>query len=91
MEVRITKKAAKALRKAPKHVVRKLKVWKDRVEVEGIEQVRKTPGYHDEPLQGQRKGQRSIRLSQQYRAFYIEGEDGTIRFVSIIEVNPHEY
>lgn len=31
----------------------------------GIYDVRKSPGFHDEPLSGQRKGQRSIRLSDE--------------------------
>lgn len=47
-------------------------------------------GYHDEPLVGRRVGQRSIRLSKRYRAFYkIEGT--TAKLVSVIEINKHEY
>ena len=52
---------------------------------------RKVVGYHDEPLLGQRSGQRSIRLSKSYRAIYIEMADNKLRFIEIIEVNQHEY
>jgi para-nitrobenzyl esterase len=51
---------------------------------------RKVPGYHDEPLKGDRAGQRSIRLSRAYRAIY-EIRGGTAKFVSIEEVNKHDY
>jgi hypothetical protein len=34
--------------------------WVDDVEERGLEEVRKIPGWHDEPLKGERKGQRSI-------------------------------
>jgi toxin HigB-1 len=45
------------------------------VEEYGIVKIRKVPGYHDEPLSNPRKGQRSIRLSRTYRAFYVERDD----------------
>jgi hypothetical protein len=47
---------------------RKLLTWVETVEIEGIEEVRKCGGYHDEPLHGKRRGQHSIRLSKSYRA-----------------------
>ncbi len=47
------------------------------------------PGYHDEPLKWERTGQRSIRLSKAYRAFYVEHDDMVI--VEVIEVNKHDY
>lgn len=56
----------------------------------GLEEVRKVPGYHDEPLKGQRAGQRSIRLSRAYRAIYEIKSDG-VEFVLVEEVNKHEY
>jgi len=43
-------------------------IWVAAVELDGVEEVRKAPGYHDEPLKGSRAGQRSIRLSRSYRA-----------------------
>ena len=61
------------------------------VETVGVEEVRKVPGYHDEPLQGARAGQRSIRLSRQWRAIYVVLNDGQLEFIEIQEVNPHAY
>ena len=39
---------------------------------------------------GKRKGQRSIRLNRAYRAFYVVSK-GAAEFVSVEEVNKHEY
>ena len=86
----ISRAAEKDLRKVPKHVQVNFLTWLDAVAVEGLESVRKVPGYHDEPLAGPRKGQRSIRLSKGYRAIYkIEGS--TAKLVRVLEVNKHEY
>jgi proteic killer suppression protein len=60
------------------------------VEQEGSEEVRKVRGYHDETLQRDRFGQRSIRLSRAYRAIY-ELKGDTAAFVSIEEVSKHQY
>lgn len=61
------------------------------VEIVGLQETRKCGGFHDEPLKGDRLGQRSIRLSLSYRAFYTEGLRGEIKIVTIIEVNKHDY
>ena len=82
--------AKKALRKVPKHIATKLLDWVEDVEDRGLEEVRKIPGYHDEPLRGKRSGQRSIRLSRTYRAIYRIKEE-TIEFVLVEEVSKHEY
>ena len=92
----ITKRAQKQIRKVPLHVAQKFAGWVISVEEKGIEEVRKIPGYHDEPLTGARKGQRSIRLTISYRAIYrIEKDDQTksevIEFVSVEEVTKHKY
>ena len=60
------------------------------IEYVGLAETRKIKGYHDEPLKGDRKGQRSIRLNQAYRAIYVE-EAGQVHLVIILEVNKHEY
>ena len=57
----------------------------------GISKVRTIPGFHDEPLKGNREGQRSIRLNKAYRAIYIENEKKEVTIISIIEVNKHDY
>ncbi len=88
--VEITKLAEKQLRKLPRHIVDNLMIWVAAVEENGVEEVRKVPGYHDEPLKGDRAGQRSIRLSRAYRAIY-EIRGGVTKFVSIEEVNKHDY
>jgi proteic killer suppression protein len=66
--VEISGRAAKQLRKVPRHIQYNLMIWVTAVELDGVEAVRKVPGYHDEPLKGDRTGQRSIRLSRSYRA-----------------------
>ena len=38
-------------------------------------------------MKGQRKGQRAIRLTRQWRAVYTEQDDGSIEFVQIEEVH----
>ena len=53
--------------------------------------MRKLPGYHDEPLKGERAGQRSIRLSRAYRAIYIVASTGAVEFISVEEVTKHVY
>jgi proteic killer suppression protein len=81
----------KQLRKVPEHIKVKLLSWAKAVERDGIKEVRKKKGYHDEPLQGKRKGQRSIRLSLSYRAIYREENDKVINLVIVEEVNKHDY
>ncbi len=84
-------RAEKDLRSTPRHVVTKLLYWVGEVETNGLEETRKQPGFHDEPLKGRRKGQRSIRLSRAYRAIYETRRDGSVEFVSVEEVTKHDY
>jgi proteic killer suppression protein len=72
-------------------VVKKLQGWVEDVELQGIREVRKIPGYHDEPLKGNRAGQRSIRPTRGYRAIYTEAKDGSINVIIVEEVNKHGY
>jgi len=87
--VEILRLAQKQLKKAPKHVAGKFYVWARAVARDGITRVRRISGYHDEPLKGNRLGQRSIRLNKQWRAIYTETEE-TIT-LEILEVTPHDY
>jgi proteic killer suppression protein len=92
--VKLSKAVQKALKKCPAHVVVKLLGWVDLVENEGLESARRIPGYHDEPLWGQRQGQRSIRLSRGWRAIdVIEEPRGQEKksFVEVTEVSKHDY
>ena len=88
--VRLSRRAQKDLMTVPSHVAIKLGAWVEDVFVRGLEEVRKVPGYHDEPLQGRRAGQRSIRLSRAYRAIY-EIQTDAVEFVSVEEVTKHVY
>ena len=87
----LSEKAKDNLRTVPAYIARKVGSWIDSVAHDGILAVRKIPGFHDEPLKGERKGQRSIRLSKAYRAIYIIGRQGNIEIAAIIEVNKHDY
>jgi proteic killer suppression protein len=90
-EVQLSKKAEKQVEKLPKHILLKLIAWIEDVGNNGIYEVRKIPSFHDEPLKGKRKGQRSIRLSKQYRAIYEINECNKLILIFILEVNKHEY
>lgn len=90
-QIDLNKDAKKDLLKVPAYIKEKLLLWVDAVERMGINQIRKIPGYHDEPLKGERQEQRSIRLNKAYRAIYVENEQKEIIIISIIEVNKHEY
>jgi len=90
-EVRISKPAKRALKKVPGYIVDKLESWVDAVERDGLHEVRKIPDYHDDPLKGERQGQRSIRLRRGYRAIYTVKRDGEVEFASIEEVSKHDY
>ena len=89
--VRITRRAMRDLHNVPVFIADKLLAWTKRVEKVGLGEARKIKGFHDEPLCGQRQGQRSIRLSRAYRAIYIVLNDGAARFVKVEEVNKHDY
>jgi len=81
----------KQLARIPELIVRKFRIWVALVEESGIREVRKYKGFHDEPLKGQRRGQRSVRLNSDYRAIYIERETGKLELIEVVEVNKHDY
>ena len=88
--VQISEKAKKALRKIPVFIAVKLQDWIEDVEERGLETVRKTLGYHDEPCKGALTGFRSIRLSRSYKAYYRIIKD-RIEFVLVERIDKHEY
>jgi proteic killer suppression protein len=90
-KVWITKFAEKQLKKLPNHILAAYRTWVGTVEIDGIRATRKLSGYHDEPLHGGRKGQRSVRLSRAYRVIYEETESGNLILIGVQEVNKHEY
>jgi toxin HigB-1 len=89
-DVVISNKALKSLRKVPKPILDKFQLWVEAIEIDGIREVRKLPGFHDEPLRGTRKRQRSVRLNKAYRAIY-EINKNKVEFIKVIEVTNHEY
>lgn len=90
-KVVINKDAQRGLEKVPKYIAIKLYEWIEAVTYDGLLEVRKISGFHDEPLKGKRKGQRSIRLSKSYRAIYEISSTGKMEIVEIVEVNKHDY
>ncbi len=89
--VQISKKARSQILKVPIHIRIKLFTWVEGVEKDGLEKMKQVPGFHDEPLKGERKGQRSIRLSRAYRAIYRININNFVEFVNIEEVSKHDY
>ena len=87
----VSRTAEKQLQKAPRYIAAKLVQWIDLVEDEGLEEARRVPGYHDEPLHGARRGQRSIRLNRSWRAVYVVLKWGKAEFVRVEEAHKHEY
>ncbi len=88
--VEVASNVEKNFHKIPLIIKKKLFTWVVAVEKKGLNEVRKIPGYHDEPLKGNRQGQRSIRLNKQWRAIY-RIINKKIEFVLIEEVTPHDY
>lgn len=78
-------------RHLPLPIVKKLQFWALRIEMIGLLETRKIKGFHDEPLHGDRTGQRSIRLDEAYRAIYEIRDNIDIVIIEVIEVNKHEY
>jgi mRNA-degrading endonuclease RelE of RelBE toxin-antitoxin system len=75
--------------KLPVRVVRKYELWKDLVFRHGPDKLREFPGFQDEKLKGDRRGQRASRLSLQYRVIYkVQKEVVT---VNVIDINAHKY
>ena len=89
--VKLSAKAKRDLKKVPLQIALKLNAWIEDVGYRGLNEVRKILGYHDEPLKGQRKGQRSIRLNIAYRAIYIIDKSDLVHFIEVAEINKHEY
>ena len=90
MEIKVSSVAKKQLKKVPEHINTKFEYWCDLLHTVGLLEARKYKGFHDEPLRGERKGQRSVRLSKSYTAIYVE-LDNKYKIIEIIEVNKHEY
>lgn len=94
-KVKLSKAAKKGLESAPPQCQRKFRFWTFSVETAGVVEAAKTGDFNDEVLKGKRKGQRSIRLNQGWRAIYTnrrEADGSTvIELVEVQEVSNHDY
>ena len=90
LNVKLTRQAIRDLKKVPLYITIKFQAWVEAVGNDGLSNVRKISGFHDEPLKGRLKGFRSIRLSSAYRAIYIVKKD-KLEFIEVQEVNKHDY
>ncbi|MBL7546090.1 MAG: type II toxin-antitoxin system mRNA interferase toxin, RelE/StbE family [Bdellovibrionaceae bacterium] len=79
----------KQLSKVPDFIRKKVIFWIFLVESNGLTEVMKSPGFHDEPLKGERKGQRSVRMNRAYRLIYHVIQDRV--HIELLEVHKHEY
>lgn len=92
VKVVIAKAAQRKIVKVPHEIVEVVQRWILIVETIGIENTRKQggKGLHDEPLRGELKGLRSIRLNRSWRLYYKE-IDGIPKIISIERIDKHEY
>jgi len=79
----------KQLSRVPDFIRKKVIFWIFLVETNGLTEVMKSPGYHDEPLRGERKGQRSVRMNRAYRLIYHVVADRV--HIELLEVHKHDY
>jgi proteic killer suppression protein len=93
MEVRTrvsrSKTFEKQLTRVPDSIRKKVIFWVFLVETNGLSEVMKSPGFHDEPLKGERKGQRSVRMNRAYRLIYHVIQDRI--HIQLLEVHKHDY
>ncbi len=93
MEVRTrisrSKVFEKQLARVPDFIRKKVIFWSFLVETNGLAEVMKSPGFHDEPLKGERKGQRSVRMNKAYRLIYHVIQDRV--HIELLEVHKHDY
>ena len=76
-------------RKLSPQIVKKYELWKNLMFRHGPEKLKEFPGFNDEALKGNKKGQRSSRLSLQYRVIYSVERD--VVTVYVFEITPHKY
>lgn len=84
-----TRAFEKQLSKVPDFIQRKVVFWIFLVESCGLAEVMKQPGFHDEPLRGDRAGQRSVRMNRAYRLIYRIIQDRL--HIELLEVHKHDY
>ncbi len=83
------RRVVKRLERFPKEILKRYEKWKDIVRISGPAGLRLIKGFHDEPLSGEWKGNRSSRLGQQYRVLYEVVAQKVL--VKVIDVSAHDY
>jgi addiction module RelE/StbE family toxin len=83
------RRAAKHIDALPVDILKRYEKWKDIVKISGPVGLRAIRGFNDEALQGEWRGHRSSRLSQQYRVLYRVVRDQV--FVEVVDVTAHDY
>ncbi len=76
-------------RKLPPQVLKKYELWKQIVTEHGPEKLAEFPGFNDEALKGDRKGQRSSRMNLHYRLIYVVEREMVT--VYVLELTPYEH
>ena len=89
VKIYVSRFAEKQIAKLPHYIQEKVYTWRKAILFSGLAAVRLNSGYHDEPLKGIRKGQRSVRMNKAYRLIYVVINDRI--HIELIEVNKHEY
>lgn len=79
----------KQIKRVPSHIEEKVQSWIWSIQRKGLRKTQRMPGLHDEPLQGKRWGQRSIRLNRAYRLIYTVVTDEI--HIEILEIHKHDY
>lgn len=83
------KRLSRKLSKLPVEVLKRYEKWKDIVQLSGPQGLRQIKGFHDESLEGERRGQRSSRLGLKYRVIYqVKGQEVV---VEVIDLTAHDY
>ena len=80
---------SRALQRLPEEVLKRYEKWKDIVRISGPQGLRAIKGFHDEALKGDRQGQRSSRLGQQYRVIYEVSKEEVL--VYVLDLTAHDY
>jgi addiction module RelE/StbE family toxin len=83
------RRAGKHIDALPTEILKRYEKWKDIVKISGPVGLRVIRGFNDEALQGEWRGHRSSRLSQQYRVIYRIVRDQV--FVEVVDVTAHDY
>jgi toxin HigB-1 len=91
LQIQIAKLAVKQLAKAPSYIRESFARWFQSLQTMGLHATHAKQGYRDEALKGERLGQRSIRLNQQWRVIYRVSDHNEVQIITVEEVTPHDY